>query len=219
MEHNTEKIIREKVSAAENSVLIWQKENVWLSIENNFEIKPHMSFRYYVAASASLALALFIFLLQPKNQIAQLKSNALTKANYKTDILPDHAKSITSADECKESGSIISYTLNNERIKSAHILNDTNIFQKTVVINTPKIETTELKELPLLIAKSVDDTTVAKHVEQIHAIFGVEEKPVVTFSTKRQKKVHIKLFNTEEGTSPIQNTGEPVNLFARINKN
>jgi hypothetical protein len=218
MEHNTEKIIREKVSAAEKSVLIWQKENVWLSIENNFEIKPHMSFKYYVAASASLALALFIFLLQPKNQIEQLKSDAITKANYKTEILPDLAKSITSSDECKESGSIISYALNNERIKSAHILNDTTIFQKTVVINTPKIETTELKELPLLLAKSVD-TTVAEHVEQVHAIFGVEEKPVVTFSTKRQKKVHIKLFNTEEGTSPIQNTGEPVNLFARINKN
>ena len=212
MEHNTEKIIREKVRAAENSAPVWQKENVWLSIENNFEINHHMSLKYYVAASVSLALGLFIFILQPKNQIVLPKSNALTKEDHKTEFFSDHSKSIISVEECKESGNTISYTLKNKSIKSIHTLVDT-------VVITTNVETVELEELPLQFEKTTDDTTVAKHVEQVHAIFGVEEKPIVTFSTKRQKKVHFRLFKTEEGTSPIGNTGEPVNLLARINKN
>ena len=217
MEHNTEKIIREKIRAAENSAPVWQKKNVWLSIENNFEINHRMSLKYYVAASVSLALGLFIFLLQPKNQIVLSKSNALTKADRKTEILADHAKSIKSVEECGESGNRISYTSRHERIKSTPA-SDTIISQKIVVVKS-KIETPALKELPFQLENAIDDTTVAKHVEQVHAIFGVEEKNVVTFSTKRQKKVHFRLFKTEEGTSPISNTGEPVNLLARINKN
>ncbi len=78
MEHDVEKLIRDKVHAAEHKNMRWQKADVWSKINGELTPIRKSYFWYYAAASFLVAIGLCLYSLQLLNQ---------NKSNPKTDQL------------------------------------------------------------------------------------------------------------------------------------
>jgi hypothetical protein len=225
MEPNNEDIIRRKIQEAEQIKVSWNKELVWSAIVRKPAGKSRMLVFYYVAASFTLAIALFIFSTERTKQ----KELALQLAELELAIEKQRALStsatltkhlLTTFAECKEE-EIISA----ERKTKKHIpVRKENTTIKTAVVN-PIVLLVDA-EVPVQEKESISRTTVLSTLpsereltnqptETVTAIIGTEWESVAAKSTK-EKRLQFRLFQSEEETS--KSTGDPVYILAHINQ-
>src|SRR6266850_1711480 len=68
MEHDINRLIREKVRAVEGQPVPWQKERVWQMIRTASAHEPYRAVYYYSAASIAILIAVIFYAVQLENQ-------------------------------------------------------------------------------------------------------------------------------------------------------
>jgi hypothetical protein len=224
MEPNDEGVIRRKIQEAEQSQVMWNKELVWSSIDRKPTGKSRMLAFYYVAASFTLAIALFIFSTErTKQKELALQLATLELAIEKQRTLPILTKPLlaTLAD-CNEERPIAPVAnvkkyvpatkktpnIKKEETRSTILLANLNT---SVTEKEPVIETTALA------TPAPKDQSTNQPTETVAAIIGTDWKSFPAKSSK-EKRLQFRLFQLNEEQSFSKSTSDPVYILAHINQ-
>lgn len=210
--------IREKVHGIDNTPISWGKESVWLKLSEQISEPPRRNIFYFAAASVVLAFFLSVF----SKNIGERKAAELNQ------LIPDKAlnQKIASIENgfktpnglaqiCVETPTIKPYK-NKFKKENGPRRNTLAISEKVVSLITVLNEKDSILAIsPLAVTQIPKDSLVP--VELVHAIFGPEKNQALATKTRKEKKLHFRLFRHEDDRMVIANEGESVNLLARIN--
>lgn len=219
MEHEINKLIREKVRAAEGKPASWQKERVWQMIRIEKAPIPHRPLYYYVAASIVIILSVIFYRIQLENQkqltlkIASLESAIIDK--NKSGAQDDPGFNALKADEtnCAEPNAQTSTATREIRSKQQqNVANDQPEIIPVVQDDRPEIAKVVINDDPVS-----DSVEIMSETTPVQAIIGFIPKSQDVAITSKVKKSRFKLFknrNEEFITLPQE---ENKILTARIN--
>ncbi len=226
MEHEFEKIIREKVNTAEQTPVIWEKELVWSKIKLP-SIDRSIVF-YYAAASFVLAASLFFYgieLTRQKEFDLQLKSIELSIEQNKS-----YQASLTKNEPINELSACVESSGHNttEKISPASsgfkkvkkheqarpvLLTEDNI--KTQELSKTIITTlqTEEKSVPV----TQEQSASGQSSETVQAIISGGGQNFQSVAGK-EKRLRFQLFRPGEDTDLANVPSEPITIHSRINQ-
>ena len=220
MEHETNKLIREKVMAVEGQPASWQKERVWRMIHTERVPESRRAVYYYAAASIVIILSVIIYAVQLENQkqlaskIASLESVINDKykleeqdqagsGSFKTEvetICPENIQPDKTAQKIRSKQSL--------KIASAlpEIIQEGKEAQPEIA--EVAVNDDHAPELPV---------EIAPESMQVQAILGFIPKPKEEPVTSRAKKSKFRIFKNHDEEYNRLFQEESRLLTARIN--
>lgn len=223
MEHNVEKIIRDKVNAQEEAPIIWKKEFVWSEISSATKSQSRSNWFYRVAASLVLIISVFslseVFKqnqLDARLRLLEAGINRLMNSNTSSDQLVSEK---IEADCIDKAATIISPKKSDK--KTALVITtktDNYGLDHREVDESDKLDADVAIETPLISSISMNEATTKQNKKKVHAVFSAATNPTPISASKINKKINLRLFKQEEETGSDLILREPINLTARINK-
>jgi len=219
MEHEINKLIREKVREVEGQPASWQKERVWQMIHREKMPESVRTVFYYAAASILIILSVILYAVQLENQkqsaskIASLESvlndkykleehDRARSGSFKTEvetICPENIKSYTTRKIRPEQSQKVESTL-------PAIIREVKEGQPEIV--HVKINDDQASDLP---------AEIAPEPTPINAILGFIPKPQEAAVTSKVKKSKFRLFKNHDEEYNRLFQEESRILTARIN--
>jgi hypothetical protein len=220
MEHDINKLIREKVRVVEGQPVSWQKERVWRMIHTERAPQSLRTVYYYAAASIVIILSVIFYVVQLENQkqlafkIASLESVISDKFKLEEQ---DRARSGSFKAEvetiCPKN---IQYYATTQKIRFKQ--------RQRMVDTLPEIIQEVVEVQPEIAEVTIKDDKASERQEEItpepkaiQAILGFIPKPQEVAVTSKVKKSKFSLFkNHDEGYNTLFQEESRL-LTARIN--
>lgn len=214
MERDVEKLIGDKVKAADQKPVAWQKAEVWSKINANTATTRRSYFWYYAAACFLVAMGVGMYSLQMRYENAlQTKISALSAAINKVTEKTASPQPVTTQTNCENDNACFKRIAKiSTPTRQQHV--DATMLPGTVGLQQ---ETPALVEenTPALTEVASTETNVAKpyRVQPIIGVIIPEEKDI---TIAKQKKVKFRFLKSPE--KEYANGGDDSKiLFARIN--
>jgi hypothetical protein len=216
MEHDIDKLIRQKISIVEHQPIAWRKESVWNKVSEHLEpSRKKVLVYYYAAACVVLLIASFVYLSSGglhKNSPEKKQAEAIVSDKSTSDSAVTTASAVAKSTEKKSSTEFIAR-------QSSHMIDTT---MKTVAIpqkdNPPEeIKVVEDVVTPVIIFDSSRNLNIARNKKKIAPIIGVysgDEKQESFTQTKKKKFPWLRTETREE--TGIEKPSDQ-SILARIN--
>ena len=225
MEHDAEKIIRDKVKQTELKPKPWQKDRVWRKVEDQLSPKRIPILLYYAAASILLFSVLSFYVWQLNKGKAldiQLKEIALALEQSKRlsskiefDLQTKQNQPTTASANKIATTKQMQHQPKNTKTQNGKII-DQQIEKPllTVITNvdSANIFKDNNKQEVVMEKNTTEPTAYSQSSKPVHAIIGLESKSL-NLDKHKGKKIIFSLFaNRDEQTNEIEQTNNVISL-------